>query len=331
VVTHQVIRSVWKTDPSWSPLELYAYLLRLAQDFVARYPLFETQGNFGSIDGDPPAGMRYNAVSPSRWSAEGIPFPNRLANGGFAHSGEIETDAPAGAEADPEFLEPLVSYRLTGRFKGGVVRSFLPPHNLKEVAAALLRLVDHPDTSLQELTKVLRGPDFPTGGILANPKDLDRIYRSGEGVLIIRARTTLQKGSKGEARITLSELPYGKTKTEILQAVTLLAKENPASGIVDVLELSTRDQLRIEIVLKPDQPPRALIDFLQRSNVFENRIEVWMHVAKDGHEMRVNLLDLLRSHLDRARRHAGSERRLRSDLKALAEQSDARRTEIAES
>jgi hypothetical protein len=114
VKTDYIIRPVWQADRSVSPLELYANLIRLAQDWIARYPLWETAGNFGSIDGDAPCGMRYNEVGPSKWmkyfteSNAGSwrsGFPQLLANGGFAHSGQIETDAPDGTEADPEFSE----------------------------------------------------------------------------------------------------------------------------------------------------------------------------------------------------------------------------------
>jgi len=329
VKTHKVIKSVWKADPSRSPLELYAFLLRMSQNWIARYPLFETQGNFGSIDGDPPTGMRYNEVWPSSWGLQEGVFPQLLVNGGFAHSGAIETDAPRSTEADPEFMEPLVSYCPTGGLHGGVLRSFLPPHNLKEVAGSLLLLLENPDARLQDLIKVLRGPDFPTGGILMNPQDLEGIYRTGEGTLVVRARTSIGKGSQGESRITLHDVPYGTSKRDLLKGLTDMAKTNQGTRIADLLDLSTREQVNIEIVLQRDQPPRALIDFLSRSQILENRIEVWMHVAKDGKEMRISLLDLLRSHLTLARRRAGSERRLRVELRSLAEQSDARRTEIA--
>jgi DNA gyrase subunit A len=329
VKTHSVIRDVWREDPARSPLDLYADILQLARDWVARYPLFETLGNFGSIDGDPPSGMRYNEVTCSRWAKLGPAFPHLLANGGFSHSGEIETDAPPGTDADPVYMEPLVSHVPLGSLRGGDLCSFLPPHNLKEISDALLLILDHPRATLTDVLQVLPGPDLPTGGILANPEDLQPLYRGGTGVLRVRARTSVETTSRGNAVIAITQVPYGKTKMPIVHAIAEHFHRLPDAGLLDVRDLSYQANLRMELELKKGQPPRAMIDFLQTRGILENSIEVRMVVSKDGQQTPVGLLDLLRSHLERRRFHLASDAKLRAELKSLAEVSDARRTTIA--
>jgi DNA gyrase subunit A len=330
VKTHRVIHAVWESDPSRSPLELYADIIRQAQDWIVRYPLFETQGNFGSIDGDTPAGMRYNEVSPSPWMKLGPAFPLLLANGGIGHTGEIETDAPPGTKADPVHkMEPLISYVPLGRMLGGVLRSFLLPHNMKEIAGALELLMDHADSTLSDILQVLPGPDFPTGGILTNVQELDRIYRSGEGSLVLRARTNLVKLARGRTGISLTQIPYGMTVTRIIEAVAEQIKAFPDFGITDISCLSSRSQSNVLFQLREDQPPQAMLDFLQTQGIFENKVEVHMVVLRDRRETPVGLLDLLRSHLERRLLHLGSKSKLRRELTLLAKRSDVRRTTIA--
>jgi DNA gyrase subunit A len=331
VKTHSVIRAVWKDDPSRSPLELYGDLIRQAQEWVARYPLFEPLGNFGSIHGDAPSGMRYNEVGPSTWLKKlGPAFPQLLANGGFGHSGAIETDAPPGTEADPESMEPLVSHVPLGPLRGGALLSFLPPHNLGEVAKALMLLLDRPDATLSEIREVLPAPDFPTGGILANPQDLDEIYLRGEGTLVLRARSTLRDIAPGRRAISINELPYGVFVTQVVEKVGELLKGLPDFGIVDVTDLTFRGKLHLLLELGKGQPPQSMIDLLMTRGILEKKVEVLMVVSEEGKETRVGLLDLLRSHLERRRLKLKSDSKLRAELTSLALKSDARRTTVPE-
>lgn len=338
VTTHGVLLSVWQANKSRTPLELYAFLLRFAQEWIARYPLFVTVGNFGSIDGDPPAGMRYNELGLASWlkdasDSDSAPFakngfPHLLVNGAFAHTGEIETDATEDTEVDEESMEPLVSHVPTGRLVGGTLLSFVPPHNLQEIASALSYLLDHARPSFQDILGLIHGPDFPTGGILANPEELATIYRTGEGSLTLRARLRIEKGEKGRTLIVISEIPYATTKTAMIEAIADRVHDGRAAGVSDLRDLTTRDTMHVEIELRRDQPPLALIEFLRQQGILESRIEVRMAVAKEGQEVRVGLLDLLRSHLDQRRLHLGSERQLRDELRSLAQSGDARRTQI---
>jgi DNA gyrase subunit A len=329
VKTRKVLEKVRASDLSRSFLELYADILRLAQPWIVRYPLYETQGDFGSIDGNPPCGASYNEIAPSSWiSTVGSAFPQLLVNGGFGHTGTIESVAPPGG-ADPEFLDDVDCHVPAGRVSGGELRSFLPPHNLREVAAALLRLVDSPDSTLSEIREVLPGPDFPTGGLLANPEDLDQIYRSGSGSLVLRARTRIDTDLQGERDIELTQIPYGVTATQVIEKAAEYVRAYPDLGITDIRDFGSRDGLQIQFKLRKGHPPQSIIDYFVTRGIFENKVEVRMVVMKEGQEARVGLMDLLRSHLEQRRLHLRSDSKLREELKVLASKSDERRTVIA--
>jgi len=347
VWTNRVIHAVWSEDPSDSPLQLYAFLLSMTRDWICRYPLFRTQGNFGSLDGDLPAGMRYNqiAVSPFGASLLGDPVPNRtrkkrkilpsfpnlLVNGAFAHSGEIETDAPPGTVADPESMEPLVSHVPTGKIRGGELLSFLPPHNLGEIARALLHLLDHPEATFRDLAEVLPGPDFPTGGIAIADQDLRQVYEKGVGSITVRAKAACEAMASGKGVIAVSELPYTETKDEVIEEFASAAKSGEYGWISDVRDMSSRESMRLEIEVRRGYDASRLLQSILQRPPLERRLSFKFLVRQSGMERIVPFLDLLRAYRDHrlaGKRGAKSEALFRKELARWIERSDLRRTQM---
>jgi DNA gyrase subunit A len=343
--THKVIKAVWTREPSISPLELYAMLLSMTQEWVCRYPLFVTQGNFGSLDGDPPAAMRYNqvglspfgvslATSGPRWTKRkrNVPsfFPHLLVNGAYAHSGEIRTDAEPGEQADPVYMEPLVSSVPTGGYQGGQTLSFLPPHNLGEIARTLLHLLDHPEASFGELMEMVPGPDFPTGGCVLADEGLKRLYHEGAGTVVVRARATTEPASSGKSLIAISELPYTATKAQVMEEIAVRAKSGEHGWISDVRDMSSRESMRIEIEVRRGYDAPRLLQTILRQPPLEKRLEFMLKVRDGAVERMFPFFELVRVTLDRRRAvsNRGGERALRSELKRLLEWSDRRRTQL---
>src|SRR5258708_11898707 len=269
VETRFIVRKAWDNDGLFSPLDYYAILLRHTQDWIARYPLFEAEGNVGSIDGDLPASMQLNRVGPSDWF-QSLPvkgsgnwpscLPYLLANGALGHTGQTEPSVVPNTSWYFDTLEPICRSVPTGGFVGGDQRSFIPPHNLNELSKALLHLLRYPKASLNDVLQFVQGPDFPTRGLLTNAQDLPVLYECGEGELVIRARTTLKEGKKGRGVIVISEIPYGVTKMSVVEKMAIQAHSNPELGIADIRDLSPPESIRIEVEVKDSASGPSLME-----------------------------------------------------------------------
>ncbi|MCF7887531.1 MAG: DNA gyrase subunit A, partial [Candidatus Omnitrophica bacterium] len=217
---------------------VYDALVRMAQDFSLRYPLIDGQGNFGSIDGDPAAAMRYSECRmsrPSDYILQDIEkdtvkfFPN------FDNS----LKEP---EVLPSVLPNLICNGASGIAVG--MSTNIPPHNLGEVCDALIHLIDNPQASVKKLHKYIKGPDFPTGGIICGKTDILNIYKSGRGKLTVRARAAVEK-EKNREYIVITEIPYQLNKTTLLEQIANIINKGKIEGVSDLRDESDRDGIRV--------------------------------------------------------------------------------------
>ncbi|HUI70632.1 MAG TPA: DNA topoisomerase (ATP-hydrolyzing) subunit A, partial [Spirochaetia bacterium] len=237
-------------------MAIYDSLVRLAQDFNMRYPVVDGQGNFGSIDGDPPAAVRYTEAR-----------MNRIAE---AMLRDIDKDTvDFGPNYDGTQREPLV---LPGAFpfllangSSGIavgMATNIPPQNLREVCAAVVKLIESPDASAEDVMKIVRGPDFPTGGIILGRKGIRDAYLTGRGKIIVRARVTVESSSQGRDSIIVTEIPYQVNKSALIVRIADLVKEKKIDGIVDLNDESDRHGMRIVIDLRKGVSPKVILNQL---------------------------------------------------------------------
>src|SRR5215216_1790983 len=232
---------------------IYPTLVRLAQPFNMRYPLVDGQGNFGSVDGDPPAAMRYTEA--------------RLTPIAMEMLADIEKDTvDMVANYDNTRQEPVL---LPGRFpnlicngSAGIavgMATTIPPHNLTEVVNALLHLIERPEATLEDLCRFIPGPDFPTGGIILGDEDVKKAYASGHGRVVVRARTSIEEPRSGRFQLVVTELPYQTNKATLQERIADLVRERRIDGISDMRDESDRQGMRLVIELKRDARPQTLL------------------------------------------------------------------------
>lgn len=248
---------------------IYDSLVRLAQDFSMRYPLVEGHGNFGSIDGDPPAAMRYSEVRLARISLElleeleqkTVPFvPN------FDASLE-----------EPEYLPAKIPNLLLNGSSGIAVgmATNIPPHNLNEVVDALLLVIDEPETSIEEIMQVLKGPDFPTGGRIIGTSGIKSYFETGRGSVKLQGKGHIEE-VKNKTIYVIDELPYIVNKSELLKTIAELAKENKIQGVSDLRDESDREGIRVVIELKKGINPFIFENQLYKLTQYETNFGVIM-------------------------------------------------------
>jgi len=234
---------------------IYDSLARMAQDFSLRYTLVQGQGNFGSIDGDAPAAMRYT-------EARLAPISEQLL-------ADIDKDTVDfrdnydGSHQEPVVLPTRIPNLLINGSMGIAVgmATNIPPHNLGEVLDALAHLIENKDADVKELTQFIKGPDFPTGGIIYNEKDILNAYATGRGPILMRGRADIIESKKG-FQIIVTEIPYQVNKAELIIKIADLVKDKKIEGIKDIRDESDRDGLRIAIDLKQDAFPRKVLNQL---------------------------------------------------------------------
>jgi DNA gyrase subunit A len=238
---------------------IYDTVVRLAQDFSMRYPLVDGQGNFGSIDGDAAAAMRYTEVRRAR------PAPAMLA--------DIEKNTvDFGPNYDGQLQEPLVlPSRLPNLLVNGSsgiavgMATNIPPHNLGEICDALVALIEDPDLTLTDLMQYVKGPDFPTSGYLCGTEGIRQAYATGRGSLQMRARATVEEGGKrGKDRIVITEIPYQVNKTRLIEQIAALVNDKRVDGITDIRDESDRDGIRVVLDLRRDAVARVLLNQLYK-------------------------------------------------------------------
>lgn len=243
-------------------LAVYDALVRMAQDFSLRYPTIDGQGNFGSIDGDPAAAMRYSECRMARISEYILQDIDKDTVNFFPNFDNSLTEP----EVLPSVLPNLICNGASGIAVG--MSTNIPPHNLNEVCDALTFLIDNPKASTKDLHKYIKGPDFPTGGIICGKKSILEMYKKGRGKLTVRAKTTVEK-EKNKECIVITEIPYQLNKTTLLEQIAGLINKGKVEGVSDLRDESDRDGIRVVIELKKAAQAEIILNSLYKHTSME--------------------------------------------------------------
>jgi len=266
---------------------IYDAMVRMAQDFSMRLPLIDSQGNFGSMDGDPPAAMRYTEA--------------RLARSASALLDDIDKETvPFRPNYDESTEEPQV---LPARFPnllingaGGIavgMATNIPTHNLGEVVDACLACIDRPEITIEELIEVLPGPDFPTGGIIVGKAGIREAFHLGRGSIVMRARSQVEEIRKDREAIVVSEIPYQVNKSRLLERIAETVREKIIEGIADLRDESDRDGVRVVIELKRDAMAEVVLNQLYRHTPLQTSFGVNMLAINGGRPELLNLKSII--------------------------------------
>jgi DNA gyrase subunit A len=237
---------------------VYDTIVRMVQDFSMRYPLIDGQGNFGSIDGDAPAAMRYTEVRMAR-------ITNEILR-------DLDKDTVNWRpNFDDTLQEPVVLPAVFPNLlcNGGAgiavgMATNIPPHNLNEVVNAIVATIDNPDISVQELMKYVKGPDFPTGGIIFGSDGIREAYATGRGKIVLRGRANVEHGRNSRISIIISEVPYQVNKAGLIEKTAELVRDKKIDGIIDIRDESDRDGMRVVMDLKRDAQPEIVLNQLYK-------------------------------------------------------------------
>ncbi len=290
---------------------VYESLVRMAQDFSMRYVLVEGQGNFGSLDNDPPAAMRYTEA--------------RLAEIAQEMLVDIDKDTVDFApNFDDTLKEPVVlPSRLPNLLVNGSsgiavgMATNIPPHNLSEVCHAITFLIDNPEATTDELIEFIPGPDFPTGGIILGREETQRAYTTGQGKVVVRGKAQIDEPTKVGHRIVITELPYQTNKAELVQRIANLVKEKKIEGISELRDESDRQGMRIVVELKKEAQPEQVLNNLYKHTALQSTFFVNMLALVDGQPRVISLKEALRYYVDF--RHQLIVRRSQFDLRQAKE------------
>ncbi len=271
---------------------IYDAMVRLAQDFSTRYLLVDGQGNFGSMDGDPPAAQRYTEA--------------RMAKAGQALLEDIDKETVPfrdnydGSEQEPEVLPAkLPNLLLNGQMGIAVgMATNIPPHNLSEIVDATMHLIDHPDASLDDLLEYVQGPDFPTGGIVYGKESIRSAFATGKGGVVVRGVASIEETKKGRHQIIITEIPYALNKASLIEKIADLVKEKKVTGISDIRDESARGSVRIAIDLKKDAYPKKILNQLYKLTPLQTTFHYNMLALVDGIQPRIlSLQDILQEYV----------------------------------
>ena len=274
----------------------YDAIVRLAQDFSMRYCLVDGQGNFGSIDGDPPAAMRYTEIRMARIAQELLADIDKETVD-FLPNYDDSMEEPS---VLPSRLPNLLINGASGIAVG--MATNIPPHNLGEVIDGLIALVERPDLTIDELMEYIPGPDFPTGGFIHGREGISQGYKTGRGSVQMRARVSTETVKRtGKEQIIVSEIPYMVNKTRLLEQIANLVNEKKIEGISDLRDESDRDGMRIVIEPKRDAVPQIVINALYKHTSLQESFGVNMLAIIDGRPKLLNLKEILDAFLEHRR------------------------------
>jgi len=273
-------------------LAIYDALVRMAQGFSMRYPLVDGQGNFGSVDGDPPAADRYTEARLS-WVATAV-------------LEDIDKDTVDfrpnydGNEQEPEVLPTRVPNVLVNGSSGIAVgmATNIPPHNLTEVVNAAIYLVQHPGTPLQKILEMVPGPDFPTGGFILGRQGIIDAYTKGRGQLKLRAKAAIERVGKDKEQIVVTEIPYQVNKSKLLEQIASLVNEKKIEGVADVLDHSDRDGMRITIELKRGEQAEVVLNNLYKHTQLQTGFGIIMLSIVNGQPRELGLVEIIKCFID---------------------------------
>jgi DNA gyrase subunit A len=267
---------------------IYDSLVRMAQPFAMRYPLVEGQGNFGSIDGDPPAAMRYTEARLSRIATALLEDIDKETVDFRPNYDE--------SEVEPEVLPTRVPNLLVNGSSGIAVgmATNIPPHNLTEIIDAAIHLIQHPQAQLTDILKFVQGPDFPTGGYILGRAGILDAYTRGRGSLKVRAKTKREQIGKDREAIIVTEIPYQVNKSKLIEQMSALVNEKKLEGISDIRDESDRDGTRIVLELKRGEQPEVVLNNLYKHTQLQVGFGVIMLSIVNGQPRELGLVPMLR-------------------------------------
>lgn len=255
---------------------VYDAMVRMAQDFSLRYPLVHGQGNFGSMDGDGAAAMRYTEAKLSAISEE-LLFDIEKDTVNFRPNYDGSRKEPT---VLPAKLPNLLLFGSLGIAVG--MATNIPPHNLNEIVDAVNHLIDNPDATVDDLLEFVKGPDFPTGGTIYNIKEIKRAYATGKGSIVTRAKTEIVEAKGGRFDIIVTEIPYLVNKASLLEKIAQLVKDKKIDGVKDLRDESDRNGVRVVIELKKDAYPQKVLNSLFKLTQLQDTFHVNMVALVDG-------------------------------------------------
>lgn len=289
---------------------IYEAIARMAQDFSLRYPIIDGQGNFGSIDGDPPAAMRYTEA--------------RLAPIAMEMLADLDKDTvDFMPNFDESLMEPVVlptkipNLLINGSSGIAVgMATNIPPHNLNEVVDALIKLIDNPDISIEEIMEVLPGPDFPTGGYICGREEIIKAYKTGKGIITLRGKVEIEE-RKGKQNIIIKEIPYGVNKASLVENIANLVAEKKIGGVSEVRDESDKEGTRIVLEVKRGENTDIIINQLYKLTSLQTTYGIINLALVDQQPRLLNIKELLQLFVNH--REQVIIRRTRYDLKKAEE------------
>ena len=276
---------------------IYGALVNMAQEWSTRYPLVDGHGNFGSVDGDSAAAMRYTEARLSRISMEMLADINKDTVDFMPNFDETEKEPTV----LPARFPNLLVNGTTGIAVG--MATNIPPHNLREVIAGVVKMIDNRvnedrDTDIEELLPIVAGPDFPTGGVILGRRGIEEAYRTGRGKIRVRAVTDIEPMKNGKNRIVVTELPYMVNKARLIENMAKLVKDKRIDGITDLRDESSREGMRISIELRKDVNPTVMLNQLYKHTQLQDTFGVIMLALVNNEPKILNLHDILNHYLE---------------------------------
>ncbi len=306
-----VVGEVLKKYHPHGDTAVYDALVRLAQDFNMRYPLVDGQGNFGSIDGDPPAAYRYTEARLARIAEELLADIDKETVD-FSPNFDETTEEP---RVLPSRIPNLLINGSSGIAVG--MATSIPPHNLGEVVDGLMMLLDNPDATIDDLMTAIKGPDFPTGGVIYGVEGIKEAYTHGRGLIKVRARARVEREHKGGESIIIGDIPYQVNKARLIEKIAELVRDKRIEGISDIRDESDRDGIRIVLELKRGEIAQVILNNLYKHTQMESTFGIIMLALVGGQPHILNLKKLL-SHFLQHRRDVVI-RRTRYELRRAEE------------
>ncbi|MBF2755800.1 MAG: DNA gyrase subunit A [Gammaproteobacteria bacterium AqS3] len=274
---------------------VYDALVRMAQPFSLRYPLIEGQGNFGSVDGDPPAAMRYTEVRMQRIASH------------LLADLDCETVDFSPNYDDSETIPDVMPTRVPNLLINGTdgiavgLATKIPPHNLTEVVSACLALLDDPGLGVDDLFQHVTGPDFPTGGFIMGRAGILQAYRTGKGRVVMRARTEIEKFGRDRERIVVTEIPYQVNKVRLIEEIAQLVRDKDIVGITGIQDESNKEGVRIVLDLRKGENPEVMLNNLYKRSRLQNNFGINIVALVGGQPRALNLLEMLNIFLQHRR------------------------------
>ena len=268
---------------------VYDAIARMAQDFSMRYPLVDGQGNFGSVDGDPPAAMRYTESRLSRIAMETLADIEKETIDFVPNYDE--------SQLEPAFLPAQIPNLLVNGSAGIAVgmATNIPPHNLNEVINAVIHFINNPEATVEDLARHIPGPDFPTGGFIYGRSGIQHAYTTGRGTIVLRARAAIEKQARGDKEmIVVTEIPYQVNKAKLIERIAELVQEKKIEGISDLRDESDRDGMRIVLELRRDEQPEVILNNLYKQTSMQTSFGVIMLAIVNGQPRILTLVETVR-------------------------------------